>query len=124
VLKAFDIECPEHGKRIALAETTSQLMCPEVGCLEKVDWIPSFARVRGAGWFRPGYDVALGGYYESMEERDRLMKARGAVEADGGADVGCRPSRKDAVQAGDVDPLPLPGHGRGEIGLIGKQKKN
>ena len=53
-----------------------------------MEWIPSFASVKGKGWFKPGYDLALGANLETLQDRDRMMKAKGAVEACGGGDVG------------------------------------
>ncbi len=83
----YDGECSTHGKLIYYGLTPYDVECDQDGCKHILHYIPSFARVRGEGWFRSGYDVGLGVHLDSVQDRDRVMKEKHAVEKEGGGDI-------------------------------------
>ena len=83
----YDGSCSKHGNQIYYSRTPYDQQCQAQECSEILHWIPSFARVRGKGWFTPGYDGALGAHLDSVADRDRVMKEKYAVEKEGGGDI-------------------------------------
>ena len=99
---AYDGACSIHGDLIYIADDPHGVTCPREDCERIIAWIPSFARVPGTGWFRPGWDVGLGEHVESMDHRKRLMKEKHCEDSAGGGDINTQPEvRSDAFGCGD-----------------------
>ena len=98
----YDGECLVHGRLIYSAESPYGVTCPREDCVCILKYIPSCAPVPGTGWFRIGWDPALGEHVESMDHRKRLMKEKHCEDSAGGGDINTQPEvRSDAFGCGD-----------------------
>jgi hypothetical protein len=87
-LKVYRVGCcdPEKDREIvAKSPRDHAYKCGR--CNKKLHWIPEFGRLRGDGWFKPGFDIGLGEWIRDPGHREQVMKEKHCVSTEGGGDI-------------------------------------
>jgi hypothetical protein len=87
-LKVYRVGCCDPEKDRDIVGESPRDHAYKCGrCNKKLHWIPEFGRLRGDGWFKPGFDIGLGEWIESPDHRERVMKEKHCVSTEGGGDI-------------------------------------